>query len=553
MRSNNFLRTKGVFLLGLLIMLLKLFIIDMDPPVWKETLYQPIDEPYYVYPAYNYFETGDLFMADNAVVFGNSILLNVITYFSLDIFGDNYMGLRFSSILFGIIALFFFVLLLISVTSNVKLRYAVVLCFVLNFSFTTANIILEPTMVRMMAAIFCLWLVVRWKEKQAEVGKSLIWKSALICLLFLFSYPTNAFLVLAAYIALVLTKTPWQQENVKWINFNDFWKGSIYFGIGGLISLFIYFLINLSLDVDMLSDIFDRGSKYEGRTGFNPRGLVVNFFKLVLANSFRFNPLWLVVSVLAIAGVFLSKWKRFSFTVFATLLFVGSFMLQTIFVNDFPWRKLIILLPFLLLLVANGCEAIWDNRNNINKKRLISITASSLLVLMLLIYWEQVFFNSHLVPLVTTALGIILIFYAIVRKVNSKTVPVVLFVLLLLPEIYYTMQHYLINPTYHYKNMYKSLSKYDGYNFIGGSSMGFRVYNQTVPLLSKYLYYDRMDEYWNDTEKLSHNGQKDYSIDYDFLEEEYRKIGFKPVKLLMPAENSVSDKDIILYEEIEVK
>lgn len=101
--------------------------------------------------------------------------------------------------------------------------------------------------------------------------------------------------------------------------------------------------------------------------------------------------------------------------------------------------------------------------------------------------------------------------------------------------------------------MFKSLSEYDGQNFIGGSSMGFRIYNKTVPLLSKYLYFNSEEEFWEKTDSLSENGMKDYSIDYDYMEEEYKKIGFKPVRVVMPAEESVFIDDIVLYEEVILK
>ena len=550
MKLNTFLKKNQVLFLGLLIMLLKLFIVDVDPPVWKETLYQPVDEPYYVYPAYNYFETGDLFVADDGVVFGNSILLNAVTYISLEVFGDNYLGLRFSSIFFGVISLILFFLLLKKITKSLGLHYAAVIFFVLNFSFTTANLILEPTMVRMVTAILSLWLVVRWKEKQSEPGKELIWQATLISFLFIISYPTNAFLVLAAYIALVVTKPHRQQENGNWFNLKKILRCSMYFGIGCLISLFIYFLINLYLEVDIISDIFGRASKYEERTGFGFRELFVNFFKLVLANSFRFNPLWLITTVITICGIFLGKWKKLDLTVYATLLFLGSFVLQSGFINDYPWRKLIILLPFLLLLVIHGSQTLWERWGDHKKLVLFWFFGLSIVFFLVLLYWEQSFFSTHIFPLFTTALGIFLIVFTVVNKTKRKFVPIILFMLLMLPEIYYSTKHYLINRTYHYKDMYESLSEYDGHYFIGGSSMGFRVYNKTKPLLSKYLFYNGMDEYWEKTDSLARNGLKDYSIDYDYQAEEYKKIGFRPVKILMPAEETVWDTDIILYEEI---
>jgi hypothetical protein len=552
MRIKIFWNTKGVFILGLLIMLAKVLLIDMDPPSWKDALYQPVDEPYYAYLAYNFYETGDLFVADEAVIFGYSILLNTVTYLFLEIFGDNFLGLRFSSLFFGIVTLFFFVLLLKKITTNIKLQYAVVLFFVLNFSFTTANLIVETTMARMMAAILCLWLVVWWKENQV-LGANIIWQSVVVCFLFIISYPTNAFSVLAAYIALVITNAPGEDGNIRLETFENFWKGSLYFALGGLISLFIYFLINLSLEVDVISDVLNRGSKYEDRAGFNFRDFVVNFFKIILANSFRFNPLWLVVLIIAISGVFLAKWKRMNYTVIVTLLFVGSFVLQTCFINDYPWRKLIILLPFLLLLTAYGVLTIGGKWQALKNRFLFSYVAVGLLALMLMIYWEQPFFNNHHFSLGIAILGLIVITFSIIKRNCGKMVQLSLFLILLLPEMFYTVQHYGMNQTYHYKNMYKSLSEYDGHNFIGGSSIGFRVYNETVPLLSKYLYYGRMDKFWKKTDSLSNNGVKDFSIDYDYMEEEFEDIGFKKVKILMPKENSVWDHDLVLYEEVTLK
>jgi 4-amino-4-deoxy-L-arabinose transferase-like glycosyltransferase len=195
-----------VLLTGLIILGFKLLIIDVDPPKHDISRYQPIDETYYVYPAYNYYESTDFFGEDDVMVFGNPIITNVATYFSLLVFGDNYLGLRFSSLLFSMIAFVFFVLILKKLTNNFRLQLAATLFFTLNFSFTTANIIVEPTIARIMAALIALYLVIDWNEKKESKTSNIIWQSALIGLLFLFSYPTNAFIVLAAYITLVVIK-----------------------------------------------------------------------------------------------------------------------------------------------------------------------------------------------------------------------------------------------------------------------------------------------------------------------------------------------------------
>ena len=547
------MNSKLLFFIGVVILSLKLLIIDADPPKMDVSVYQPIDEPYYALLAYNYFETGTLFAGDRPVLIGSPLLTNIVTYLSLETFGDNYFGLRFSSMFFSIVAYILFVLLLTRVVRKRVLQFAAVIFFTLNFSFTTANLIVEPTIARMMAALFVLWLVIRWKEQARDDSLSIVWKSMVVCLLFLISYPTNAFLVVAAYISLILTNTLTHQKILTRKRFKEKVIQSLCFTAGAVISLSLYYLIIRILGGNPLKDVLLATSTYENRIAVGPVPILMNWIKLVAGNFFRFNPLFLIFTSLAMIILLVKEWGRLNDSVRITTIFICCFILQSAFINDFPQRKLLILLPFLLLLTTCGLELMWRKVAVMKISTLIIILASSSIPLMLLLYLERDYYRSHPVSLVTAILGVFALLTLLLNKTWKKAASYVLYCLLLLPEIVLFTDYYLLHRTYHYKYVYKNLRVYNGKNFIGGYSIGFRVNNKIIPHYNPYFYRNKMDSFWGKMECLSNNGLHDYSIGYASEEENFKEIGFEPVRVLMSSEETVHNKDWVLYGEVGVK
>lgn len=547
------LNNKLTLLVGVIILSLKILIIDTDPPKWNVSLYQPIDEPYYTYLAYNYFETGTLFASDGAVLSGSPLLTNIITYLSLKTFGDNYLGLRFSSLFFSIVAYILFFLLLQRVTKNNLLKIGAVLFFTLNFSFTTANIIVEPTIARMMAAMLVLWLVVKWKEKPGDDSRSLIWKSSIVCLLFLISYPTNAFLIGAAYISLIIKNNPSNLKVFSGDRLKKIFIQSLYFVGGVIVSFWLYYALIRIVGGNLVEDIILATSTYGDRVAIGPMVILMNWIKLVAGNFFRFNPLFLVLTVLSVLVILVKDRGKSKRSITITIIFVACFVLQCAFLNDFPQRKLLILLPFLILLTTYGLEIMWDKVSKMEISILSWFVFFSVIPLILLIYLERDYFESQYFSLITTLFGVVLLLTLFLTKNRKKAVSYLLFALLLFPEIALFTDHYLMQRTYHYKNTYKSLNTYNGENFIGGYSMGFRVNNNIIPHYNFYFYRNEMDNFWKKMDSLSNNGLHDYSIGYANEEENFRKIGFEPVLVLMPSDQTVYHLDWILYEEVRDK
>jgi len=542
------MKSKYIFFLGILIILSKLFFIEVDPPKWNTSFYQPIDELYYVYPAYNYFDKGELFVEDDAVLFGNPIFTNVLTYVSLYTFGNNYFGLRMSSIVFGILSFIILFSLLKKLRIQEYLLLIVVLFFTFNFNFTVSNLVLEPSIARMASMMFALWLIVKWKEKDYPNDYQIIWQSCTISLLLILSYPTNAFIVLAGYITLVLIKNSNDNKITFEKRIPKILNKSIYFFIGGLISIIFYIGFAKLIGVNVIEDTFMRGSAYNNRVGLGIREIFDNILNLTRSNFFRFNPLLLYLTIFSIGTIiFNNNVKKNNTILFSTVFFV-CFLLQSAFINDFPQRKLIAILPLILLITTFGFQKFYIELQPLNKKKYL-IYLISFLFLLPLFYLERDFYYSEALPLITFFIGVIF-FLLMIKKRENKIWAYLLFSLLLIPEFLYTTKHYIIQRPQHYKEALMQLSEYNNYNLLGGLSMGFQLYNDADAYLNMYLYYGDIDSFWRKTENLSKNDQKDYAVGYRDQEEKFRKIGFKPLKVLMLAEKTVYSKDLIIYEEI---
>ncbi len=542
------MKSKNILFLGILIILSKILFVETDPPKWNVSFYQPVDELYYVYPVYNYFDKGELFVIDDAVLFGNPIFTNFLTYLSLYTFGNNYFGLRASSIVFGLLSFIILFSLLKKLKIHVSLLLVVVLFFTLNFTFTVSNLVLEPSIARMASMMAALWLIVKWKEKDYHNDQQIIWQSCTISLLLILSYPTNAFIVLAGYISLVLIKKSDDKEITFETRIRKILNKSMYFVIGCLISLILYIGFAHLLGVDIIEDTLGRGSSYENRVGLGIKEIFSNIINLTRSNFFRFNPLFLFLSIFSIGTIIFNKYiKKNNTIVFSTVLFV-CFLLQSVFINDYPQRKLIAILPLILLIITFGFQKFYIELQPLSKKKFLIYLFSFLFSLPLL-YLERDFYHSEALPLITFFIGVIFFLLMILKREN-KIWAYLLFSLLLIPEFFYTIKHYIIQRPQHYKESQIQLSEYNNYNLLGGFSMGFQLYNDSDAYLNFYLYYGDRDTFWRKTEKLSKNGKKDYAVGYREQEGEFRKVGFKPLKVLMLAENTVYSKDWIIYEEI---
>jgi hypothetical protein len=533
-----------LYLIGLFLLIIKIYLIEIDPPKWDIAYYQPVDEQYYVYPALNLFETGSIINNDKIVIFGNPWLTNFATYVSLVIFGDNFYGLRLSSLFFSLVAFSFFFLILKRLTSNIFIFLPLILFFALNYNYSLASTIVEPTIARAAVMLASIYIFIKYKSYNNNA--KWIFTGIIVSSLWLFVYPTNAFLVLSVFIYLVLDF----MTNKKVRSYKKLIKSGGLIILGLLLTLILYGVFSYTLRENPFN-FLDRGQHYSDRVGLTIKGILMNIFNLSKSNLFLFNPAFLLIVVISLITV---SYKTITSKVNHTLLIIYSFciafILQSFFINDFSQRKLIILLPLLLFIIATWVDDLI--KNSFKKDVLLKISGGSLVL-----FFIVVFLNLTEI-LVLNKINLILSFailpFILAIQLNRKKIKVSFlwtFVLLVFIEVINTYHFSLKNKTYHYKEASIKLQEFKSANFIGGFSMGFRVNNDIKTYYNPYLYYGEKELLFKRMDSLAKsNNIVDYTIGYDIAQKDMKKIGFIPYDTLMKKEETIYEYDWLIYQEI---
>lgn len=546
----NFILKNKDIIIGLLLISLKLFYLDVDPPKWHIGYYQPIDETYYVGVAYDLYEYGNAFHQDKVMVFGVPVLTNIVTYISLNVFGDTYFGLRFSSFLLALTSIVLLALILRKIVKNETIRLFAIIFFGLNFTFSLASIFVEPTIARISSLLIVIYLILSSFQSLLKNPKNIVLVNGVVVFVLLITYPTNAFTLLATYVIFVVYPLFVNENNNKKI---DFLQRNIYYlvSIVAVVSIF-YFIFYLE-GINLLNQVFSRGGDYKGRVGFGIKSVIENILNIGKANIFIYNPLLMVLWIIALLSIIVKTIKKQSHVIFILLCFTISFLLQTIFINDFPQRKLVILLPLIILSLAIYCDEIIGLKLKVNRKAILSFTFSILSLIVVFVVLNNL---KKSIGSITLLLSGLFISWMIYKKnsINLRSISVV-WVLLIISELAFSLKYIYLKPTYYYKDALQALSKYDNNNFNGGFSLGFRTYNKINPTINVYLYYNNVKEYESKILERSKNTVKSYLIGYDDEIEKYNKLGFSVKDTILDYKKTVDfkKKSVILFEKVNLK
>ena len=537
--------------IALLIMLSKFFILDIDIPKFEIAFYSPFDELFYVRYAYNQFFYNELFFDSSPSILLRPVITNLASYIGLIFFGDTYQGLRFGSLLLGVISLLLFWKILLKTTQNIKLIVILPMFLAINFNFSLANIVVEPTMARTAMMLLSLWILIRTNQLKDITLKHSFIVGFTICLLFLITYPTNFFILPASLLSfgVILYKRKPENEELTTII-----KPLTIFVIG----YFLAFITVLSIHQFIGGDIFETASRsgnYSARVSFQLSQLINNFIGIANANFIRFNSLLSIIFLISVSIFAYSlKNKKIPNIPAATFgIFLFLFILQTVFINDYAQRKLVILLPLILLFIASQMELILEKK--LSGGKILVIFAVILFPILIILFQYKIYpkqlLNSPVIFVSHTATAIWMIFAIIGLRFNKfkKAAATFGFLLLFIPELYLSHHYFIQNRTYHYKKALISLNQYNNRQFTGGMSIGYQLYNKIECKINPYAYYNKTSEYQERIkEAADENSGDSYSIGYCKDLEFYENLGFQPVKTLMPKEKTVREFDVILYK-----
>ena len=572
MRSKS-LPLLPVILLGALFIAFRLWHLEADLPVWKITYYQALDEPYYMLYAYNYMLFGTVaptiadFVVHNYNGLGN-LMVNLLPYLGVEALGNNYYGVRISSVLlsFAIFLIFAFIArraLQESATTDGKARYALLFLLLyatLDFAFAMAGRVLEPTIFRAAAMMFLLLYAARLLEREMIGAKEAFFLGFFSFSAFVFVYMTNFFLVPAMLTALLIRLAPRGWRTLI--------KAALWYAAGALAAFALFnLLFYLAFHVDFFTALLDAVRTYSERLAVSGSGeshflknVAANLFNFFTTNFFRFDIAALLL-FLTTLPIFWLRWREKRDTL---SLVVGSalalFFLQTAVLNDFPYRKLIILFPLvttMLLLLAADLPRTLERFEELRGRKLFRLYAAGSLLLALLVLYRAVFkalaFDPTLRAVVlvcgiaTLALFARLLFGP--SRSAKKTVAALL-ALSLIPNLFLDYRHIAANTSYRLVLAEKDIAETVGKApVLGGMAWSLKPYNDYIPLINVYAYLYHADEatYIDHSRRLQKLFDVHYAVDF-YNEKNIRaleSIGFRPLRVYDI--NEATGRPVALY------
>jgi hypothetical protein len=365
-----------VILLVFVVYFLRIINIEQDLPAWGVAYYQPKDEGAYVNLAINEYEYGEPvphYEYNEAITrrmyipeqLRFNIIENAIVTWGLNTFGDNYYGTRVPIVILCSISLMLELITLLLLNKRYvpnenrdKFKWIALVLLFLNafhFYFFIASRTVEPSTMRMVAVelIFLIWL----SDSLNPSVKFFLMGLLATCSVF-FVYLTNIFVFVAIGLLLlfILIKK----------KFKIFLKYTIYF-IAGCVVAYIsaYFACKAiygESPFDIIKEIFATFSNLEGYTIAADRGGIVGWLINIIKGIVKYFSAYIFLYMPALlVGVFLftipcikTAWKKNDEVLVLLITLPASLLLQTMFSEDYIWRKAIVILPFVFYLIFWG-------------------------------------------------------------------------------------------------------------------------------------------------------------------------------------------------------
>lgn len=517
--SNNHPPCKRILLYLLffsLFILTRVVYLDADLPSFNIFNYQPIDEFWYNNLAFNLYRYSDIQNRILPYVESDSlptnIFQNLITYISLEIFGNNYYGLRMASVIASLGVFLFFYCTIRNYDNTIPnnlgkkqitSRAIIVACMiylVFDFSFLLASRISEPTIFRMLSlAILMYFYSSTFVLKHLTSNWFTLASGFIAFASVLYIYPSNAFLVPTIWGLCIYGN--WDY-NIKRSTIH-----TLIFLLGGIICLVtfeiilrIFFGKSYVDELSVYASFLDRVN-LPGLDGTAGPGMIkkslLNIFGIFSTNIFRFNPILLIAWLASLPIFILNVIKRGLLNEIFLLFVLFFFFIQLIFINDYYYRKLVFLLPLVLLTIFVAIKSFSVVINNSKALLIYKIYLFVIIIFSLIIFimncmprWigkDAISDQKYYIITFFTFQFLILVFAR--KKINYRLISGVFIVLLISPSIYFSGRYIFISPTYTYKNTMKSISHYVEDNLmVGGMSTGFRLYSLYEPVIDGYGY-----------------------------------------------------------------
>ena len=389
MSTNSKYRNKLyiIFFIGILILFsFRLLHLDADIPNWGITHYMPIDEGSYSLMALNKYDYGTVdpsYLFDGSAPYvapqlRNNLIGNIFTYVSLQVFGDNYYGLRIPSAVYfliifcGTVWIFKYIYKKYTVVQDIKankfnglILFLLALLMIFDFDLLVSSRVCENSLLRSVFVV--LSVIVCCVFDQKSVIKKYFLLTFLATISVFLVYITNAFLGLAVAMTVVIECLVFKKnEFVKAI------AGCISGGISALVLSEIYYIC--VWHTFPIRNMFQTIKAFQDANAYNyyeSATTIYSFFDRTIAfvtsDITLYNlPIFFLTAVLGIWIIVRTvRMKEIVLTFVECILM--AFYIQTLFAEDVIIKKFLIVYPCVLVLLYFGILSAWDVKKVIKK------------------------------------------------------------------------------------------------------------------------------------------------------------------------------------------
>lgn len=523
--ATKSIKKQYIFMFSIFVLyFLRLIHIDADVISYALNQINPIDEMYYNEVAINIYNQGfidSLRYGVGEVTIPNAktyLLPNILTGLCLRVFGKTYLGLRFSSVVWGLVGLIFLYIILNLVLKHNSASKMYILFGVLLYLFdfnvlmlTRSAITIIPCMV---AELIILYFYLRFRDDCYKKSFVLAFGSLTA---FCIVYMGVPFFILAAFLItcrnLIVNKD--KQERIK-----SFW-GYIAGNVCAFIVTEIMALIFVREHIWKVVLATFSGFSYKIAESVDILSRLAVWKNTALefwtSNMFRYSPIMLCMFALSLVLFFLKKREEFDYV---ALLFVLSHWAQTIVLENATASKATISYGMILVYCIYSLSKIellnWGQRAK-------WILCGGLVCILILVarivafsYKESasIFSNNEINTFIvaTYVIGVVIIGAFVFWKKRSFFLSLSMAIAVLINMIF-SFKYVYGHCTYSDKEACMQLAAIVGEDqIIGGFPLGFSLYNECEIGIGAYERYTEhgMDvEYVNKLYKSCIEGSED--------------------------------------------
>lgn len=475
---------------------------------WDVFYYQPIDEFYYNIPAIHYFfddyyRNVNLSRPPYTMLFGGGIH-NLISIIFFNIFGVNIYALRLVSLFFSTLVLLILFNILNRCVKNKFICLSLIAYVCSDLNFLTASIMSELSISRAFVILISYWILYKFNFNNNKYLYFSI--GSILSLLVLFSYLTNIFILLGAALSIFVINKSFHR---------------LFCYLSGVVAgIFIFAFVNYYFySTDFLKEfkfLFDvLGVRVVDPNAHDLLYRVKhNFFNLFDANFFRFNLFFLVLFLFCLLCFPFVVIKNKSKDKIILLFFILSFILQCVFINDFPHRKLIVIFPLFILMIAYVADWVLHSFNS-KEKTFCTVKVVAIFFAVVLCVWylfnNDYYMSVNSIWVYLVSIIIFVVFLLLFLNKSIIYIKLALVLIFVIPNLYGWV-HFL-NYEQRYKNSFDIVKKYeDNGVFVGGFSYAFSSYDNIPPLVNIYRYGNGREEYLNDICETIYQYQANYNV-----------------------------------------